>query len=518
MKLVLPSGVLHGSTALTKRSDVQCYLGIPFAESPEGELRFRPPQPVVPWAGELGAKRFGPAAPQNPDPFMTANDYFQPPSSEKDCLNLNVWTPRADAKTRPVMVWIHGGGYIGGSNSSGLNNGAELAATFDVVVVSINYRLGALGYLQLGHLLGDGFADAGNLGVLDQIAALEWVRDNIAAFGGDPQCVTVFGESAGGAAVATLLGTPRAEGLFHRAIVQSGTAERARGLAESEAVTASFLAAAGLTEQTASRLLDMPLEELLAAQLRFTDAFAKGVVGLALPFQPTIDGRVLSELPLDAVRRGVNAGVPLLVGTNRNEASFFTEPMAGDGESVDATEAKIAAVLTEEVSTDARGRAADYKGVLADELGHEPRDRQVLESLLTDRLYRQPTNRLLDARASSTAKTYAYLFTWETPLFDGRMGACHVLDVPFVFRQLDRIEAVSLVGDQPPQQLSDWMSATWVRFADTGVPLAAGLPEWVPYGPSDRSTMELNTRPTLLNDPLAGLRRFWLETAEVSAS
>ncbi|SMG09882.1 carboxylesterase/lipase family protein [Agreia pratensis] len=518
MRLVLASGVIQGSTSLTKRADVQCYLGIPFAASPVGELRFRPPQPVAPWAGELDAKKFGPAAPQNPDPFMTANDYFQPPSSEEDCLNLNVWTPRADALARPVMVWIHGGGYVGGSNSSGLNNGAELAATFDVVVVSINYRLGALGYLQLGHLLGDEFADAGNLGVLDQIAALEWVRDNIAAFGGDPQCVTVFGESAGGAAVATLLGTPRSEGLFHRAIVQSGTAERARGLPESEAITAGFLDAAGLTEQTASRLLDMPLQELLAAQQRFADEFAKGVVGLALPFQPTIDGRVLSELPLDAVRRGVNADVPLLVGTNRNEASFFTEPMSGDGESVEATEAKITAVLAEEFSADASGRAADYEGVLAEELGQQPRSRQMLESLLTDRLYRQPTNRLLDARASGAAKTFAYLFTWETPLFNGRMGACHVLDVPFVFRQLDRIEAVSLVGEHPPQQLSDWMSATWVRFADTGVPVSAALPEWVPYEPSDRSTMELNTQPALLNDPLAGLRRFWLEAAEVSAS
>ncbi|SMQ61732.1 carboxylesterase/lipase family protein [Agreia sp. VKM Ac-1783] len=517
MRLVLASGVVQGSTSLTKRADVQCYLGIPFAASPVGELRFRPPQPVAPWDGELEAKKFGPAAPQNPDPFMTANDYFQPLSSEEDCLNLNVWTPRADARARPVMVWIHGGGYIGGSNSSGLNNGAELAATFDVVVVSINYRLGALGYLQLGHLLGEEYADAGNLGVLDQIAALEWVRDNIAAFGGDPQCVTVFGESAGGAAVATLLGTPRAEGLFHRAIVQSGTAERARSLPESEAITAAFLDAAGMTEQTASRLLDMPLEEVLVAQQRFADSFARGVVGLALPFQPTIDGRVLTELPLDAVARGVNGGVPLLVGTNRNETSFFTEPMSGDGDSAEATESKLAAVFAEELSAET-GDRADYEAVLTDELGREPRDRQVLESLLTDRLYRQPTNRLLAARASSTAETYAYLFTWETPLFDGRLGACHVLDVPFVFRQLHRIEAVSLVGEHPPQQLSDWMSAIWVRFADTGVPTSAALPEWAPYEPDARSTMELNTRPRLLSDPLAGLRRFWLEMAEVSAS
>jgi para-nitrobenzyl esterase len=518
MRITLSSGVVCGSTALTRRADVQCYLGIPFAASPVGALRFRPPQPAQPWSGELDAKRFGPAAPQNPDPFMTANDYFQPPSSELDCLNLNIWTPRADSNGRPVMVWIHGGGYVGGSNSSGLNNGAELAATFDVVVVSINYRLGALGFLQLGHLLGEEFADAGNLGVLDQIAALEWVRDNIAAFGGDPGCVTIFGESAGGAAVATLLGTPRAEGLFHRAIVQSGTAERARGLVESEAVTAAFLEAAGLTEQTASRLLDLPLEQLLAAQQRFADEFSRDVVGLALPFQPTIDGRVLSELPLDAVRRGVNAGVPLLVGTNRNETSLFTEPMSGDGDSALMTEAKLAAVLAEELPADHAERTADYKAVLAAELGREPNERQVLEALLTDRLYRQPTNRLLDARASTSAETYAYLFTWETPLFGGRMGACHVLDVPFVFRQLDRIEAVSLVGNDPPQQLSDWMSATWVRFADTGVPQSAALPEWAQYERDHRSTMELNTQPRLLSDPLEGLRRFWLETAKVSAS
>ena len=504
--------MLQGSTALTKRADVQCYLGIPFAAPPVGPLRFKPPQPVAPWAGVRDAKRFGPAAPQNPDPFLAANDYFQPAIDEADCLNLNVWTPRADDSRRPVLVWIHGGGYVGGSNSTGLNNGAELAATFDVVVVSVNYRLGALGYLALGHLLGEEYADSANLGVLDQITALEWVRDNIAAFGGDPADVTLFGESAGGAAVGTLLGTPRAEGLFRRAIIQSGTAERARDRADAQAQTAAFLTAAGLSPDRAGLLLEWPLDRILAAQSDYVAEFSRDVVGLALPFQPTVDGRLLPQPPLDLIRRGLNADVDLLVGTNLNEASFFTEPMSGPGDDAATVEAKIRRVLDQDLP-DATGEVvAGYRAAVAAAIGHQPTQRQVLESLLTDRLYRQPTNRLLAARAGSAGATYAYLFTWRSPLFDGRLGACHVLEIPFVFRQLHRIEAVSLVGEDAPQALSDWMSAAWVRFADTGIPGSAALPDWLPYGPDQRLTMELNVHPRLREDPLRELREFWTTT------
>ena len=513
MRVIISSGELLGGTALTKRADVQCYLGIPFAAPPIGPLRFRAPQPVAAWEGVLDAHRFRPAAPQNPDPFLAANDYFQPASSEADCLNLNIWTPRADGQSRPVMVWIHGGAYLSGSNSVGVNNGAELAATFDVVVVSINYRLGALGYLDLGHLLGESYQESGNVGILDQIAALQWVRDNILFFGGNPANVTIFGESAGGAAVGTLLGTPRAEGLFHRAIIQSGTAERARDQATSEEATSSFLDAAGLTTATASELLTMSVERILAAQEAFVIDYSRGVVGLPLPFQPTIDGVVLPVMPLEAIRLGTNSRVDLLAGTNLNEASLFTEPMAGDGDSPSIVRQKIERVIQQDHPSGDLTLLESYADAARDSLGKEVNDRQLLEALLTDRLYRQPTNRLLDARATSAGANYAYLFTWLSPLYGGRLGACHVLELPFIFRQLHRIEAVSLVGEHAPQILSDWMSAAWVRFADIGVPGSAALPKWQEYAEPNRLTMELNETPGLRSDPLGRLREFWHEAS-----
>lgn len=502
-------GRLLGGTTLTKRADVQAYLGIPYAAPPIGELRFRPPSPVEAWEGVREAKRFAPAAPQNPDPMLIESGYFVPPTSEKDCLNLNVWTPRADDSRRPVLVWIHGGAYVTGSNSSGYNNGAELAATLDVVVVSINYRLGILGFLHLGHLLGDDYRDSANLAILDQLAALRWVQENIARFGGDPDNVTVFGESAGGAAVGTLLGTPASEGLFRRAIIQSGTADRARSEKESIAVTRAVLEEAGLDESRAAELLTLPVEQILEAQKRVSDRWADHVVGLPLPFQPLVGGEVLPVSPIESIRSGVNSGVDLLVGTNLNEGSFFTEvrPSAtGDERTArQKAESAIAEDFGDALSYD------EYASVLASVLGHDPSENEVLESYLSDRLYRQPTNRLLDARAGSGGDNYAYLFTWPSPLMEGRLGACHALDVPFVFRQLHRIESVSLVGENPPEQLSDWMSVAWTRFAREGRPESAGLPVWPKYTTDSRETMILDLEPRVIADPRAALRELWTE-------
>lgn len=507
------SGLVRGSTTLTRRADVESYLGMPFAAAPVGPLRFRAPQPVEPWTGERDAKRLAPAAPQNPDPVMAAGGFWQPPNDEATCLNLNVWTPKADDRGRPVLVWIHGGAYVTGSNSTGYNNGSELAAALDVVVVSINYRLGALGFLHLEHLLGPDYADAGNLALLDWIAALRWVRENIRAFGGDPDRVTVFGESAGGAAVGTLLGTPAAEGLFSRAIMQSGTAERARSVEDSIAVTEEVLLAAGIDPSRAEQLLDLPVERILAAQAQVVAAHAARVIGLPLPFQPTIDGRVLPVRPLEAVADGLNAGVELLVGTNLNEASFFTE-FARDSADQRTAGQKLRALVSADLDADPDSETAiaavtDYRERLSVLLDADATDEQAFESYLSDHLYRQPTNRLLAARADATAGTYAYLFTWPSPLLDGRLGACHALDVPFVFRQLHRLESASLVGDRPPVELSEWMSGAWVEFARRGAPGAPALPDWPAYDPTTRATMIFDTQPSVVPDPRGSLREFW---------
>lgn len=501
----LGSGSLRGATAPTKSGEVQCYLGVPFAAPPVGALRFRPPAPVEPWPGVRDATRFAPAAPQNPDPFLVAAGLVGPPTSEEECLNLNVWTPRAEAARRPVLVWIHGGAYVSGSNSSGTSNGSELAASLDVVVVAINYRLGVLGFLHLEHLFGDEYRDSGNVAILDHLAALRWVRDNIAAFGGNPENVTIVGESAGGAAVATLLGTPSSEGLFRRAIVQSGTAERARTVEQSIEITSAVLAAAGLDARSADRLRQLPIEDLLSVQQRMADDFGRDAIGLALPFQPVVGGDVVPDFPLAAIRRGVNSHVDLLAGTNLNEASFFTELRPKD----QRTERGMLETL---VAVDFEGSDAPadrYSAAVAADLGTPVTDTHALEAYLSDRVYRQPTNRLLDAREGSIGANYAYLFTWPSPLMGGRLGACHALDVPFVFRQLDGEEAGPLVGDNPPRQLSDSMSEAWTGFARTGTPQAPGLPNWPVYSATRRDTMILDVTPRVQSDPRPMLREFW---------
>lgn len=503
------AGLIRGTTTLTRRADIESYLGVPFAAPPVGELRFQAPRPVEPWTGERDAKRYAPAAPQNPDPTLAAGGFWQPTTDEASCLNLNVWTPRSDDRARPVLVWIHGGAYVSGSNSSGYNNGSELAASLDVVVVSLNYRLGALGFLYLEHLLGESFALSSSAAILDQIAGLEWVRDNIQSFGGDPANVTLFGESAGAAAVGTLLGTPRAQGLFTRAIMQSGTAERARSIDASIDVTAQFLSAAGLTEDDAAALVGMSTADLLAAQAVVGVQHAERVVGLPLPFQPTIDGHVLDRIPLEAIAAGVGSQVELLAGTNLNEASFFTLPRPGADSDAPSTSDRLRALLDSEFGERAGEEGVMYRQELDAELGHAADDDAMLESVLSDTLYRQPTNRLLDARANASAGTFSYLFTWPSPLMEGKLGACHALDVPFVFRQLDRIESASLVGDNPPKQLSEWMSGAWVEFARRGAPQSPALPDWPRYTSEGRKTMILNTEPHVETDPRAGLRRFW---------
>ena len=245
------------------------------------------------------------------------------PWSEVGSLSANVWAPEG-ARDLPVLVWVHGGGYVGGSNSSPRTDGARLAAAEGVVVVALSYRLGVFGFLPAFRELGEGFEDASNLGILDLVTGLEWVRENVAAFGGDPALVTLFGQSAGAAAVATLLGMPRTAGLFRRAILQSGTAERARTPAQAADASARFLHAAGLTAATSRDLLAWPAERVLDAQRAFTEVVAAESVGLPLPYQPVIDGRSIPMLPVDAVRAGVGGDVDLIVGTNLDEGSFAT--------------------------------------------------------------------------------------------------------------------------------------------------------------------------------------------------
>jgi len=507
-RLSTPSGLVHGSSLETGGTTIQRFLGVPYAEPPSGANRFRPPVPLVPWQGVRDCTAPGPAAPQNPEspapPGATPRSW-----SEDGCLNLNIWTPGTDGPARPVMVWIHGGAYLLGANSDGMYDGGRLAAASGAVLVSINYRLGALGFLHLAELLGPGYEDSSNLALLDQLEALRWIRRNIGAFGGDPDNVTIFGESAGAAAIGTLLGMPASEGLFRRAIMQSGTAERYRQPAESARISAVFLDLCGLDRGSAMELPSLPVERLLEAQAALERRIAAESYAVPLPFQPTVGTPSLPAPPLESVRSGVNTEVDLLIGTNLNEGSFAVEmrpPSAGDPAYPERAAAVLAGAGIPAIE------APGYAGALADVLNREPSGKELLEAAIADSVYRQPSNRLLAARRFAARRgaaglTFAYLFTWRSPAMGGKLGACHALDIPFVFRHLAAPEAAFLTRGKAPEALSDTMSRAWAAFAHTGQPAVAGL-AWPEYG-EQRSTLVLDADTRLEDDPRRELRRFF---------
>ncbi|MEW9871355.1 carboxylesterase/lipase family protein [Arthrobacter sp. HS15c] len=499
-----PQGTVRGAALQVGGRTVHTFLGVPYAESP----RFHPPVPVMPWEGVRDCTVPGAMAPQNPDPFTPPSDAFADLWDEDSCLNLNIWTPAPDGARRPVMVWIHGGAYVNGSNNGGMHDGGPLASAADVVVVAVNYRLGAFGFLHLPELLGPEYADSSNVALLDMLEALRWVSRNIGAFGGDPGNVTVFGESAGAAAIGTLLGMPASEGLFGRAIMQSGTAERYRTADESAAVTAEFLRLCGLDAARAGELLDLPAGRLLAAQKALAEAEAGRSFSVPLPFQPTVGTPSLPEPPLDAVRNGRNSAVDLIVGTNLNEGSFAVEMRPVYPSDPPLLEDRVELLLAAFFADPAAARE-QYADALADALGEQPDGTQLLEACLADQLYRQPSNRLLDARAEASGSTFSYLFTWPSPALDGKLGACHALEIPFVFRQLDCREARFLVGTKAPAELSGMISVAWAAFARSGEPTAAGLPRWPSYTTPSRETLVLDVQPRVEADPRSALRTFW---------
>lgn len=500
----IAEGSIRGSTFSAEGREVSCFLGIPYAGSPAGKRRFLPPLPAVGWTGVRDCTVPGPAAPQNPE--VPAPPGRKPRTwSESECLNLNVWTPDVGGSGLPVMVWIHGGAYVSGAGSDAMYDGGNLAGATGTVVVTLNYRLGALGFLHLAELLGPGYEDSSNLALLDQLEALRWVTRNIAAFGGDPTNATVFGESAGAAAVGTLLGMPASQGLFQRAIMQSGTAERYRHPEDSSRISLEFLELCGLDSACAGELLRLPVERLLKAQEKLVQRAAVETFAVPLPFQPTVGTPSLPVPPLESVRNGLNSDVDLLIGTNLNEGSFAVE-MRPNNPLEPSYEHRAAAVLAD--AGTAPGRGGEYAQALAFALGAEPNGKQVLEAAISDTVYRQPSNRLLDARQGSAGKNFSYLFTWRSPALAGKLGACHALDIPFVFRQRSSPDAEFLTRGTAPQSLSDMMSAAWAAFARTGDPATPDSPGWPAYGPG-RRTMILDELPRLEEDPRRELREFW---------
>lgn len=491
-RVVTTQGTLEGTT----HEGYQRFLGIPYAAPPIGANRFRAPQPPAPFEGVFAATSFAPRAPQNPsviEQFLSEGVPIT--TSERDCLALNVWTPRCDDARRPVLFWLHGGAFLVGSSSSPVYSGAGFATAHDVVVVSCNYRLGALGFTNVAAVGGDEFVGSGSVGVQDAAAALRWVREHVALFGGDPGNVTVFGESAGAMSAATLFALPQAEGLFHRAILESGAASVVVSSSASEEHLGELTELLGATSIEELQALDV--EALLGAQ----ETLAHRHRRRGLVFCPVVDGRVLDAVPLDAVRAGRIKDVPLLVGTNLDEWRLFS---AVDPELQSIDDDSLAA----EVSTVFDGDPGVAISTYRKRLGEAPA-KLVYDCFWTDSVFRMPAIRLAEAQAAAGGAASMYLFTWQSPAFGGGLGAFHGLELPFVFDTLSTKSAAAMCGSTAPRALARDMHATWARFAATGETDGGPFGEWPCYDPDRRATMVLDAVPHLEHDPLREERLLW---------
>jgi para-nitrobenzyl esterase len=484
------SGPVEGRT----RQGVLLFAGIPYAAPPTGARRFHPPEPAAPWREVRSARRFGPAAPQRPGTGLTA----APLAWDEDCLTLNVCTPAVDGRARPVLVWIHGGSFRTGKGGIPWYDGGSFARRGDIVTVSLNYRLGALGFGHVGDLGGDDFASSGVAGLLDQIAALAWVRDNIAAFGGDPQRVTVAGESAGAMSVGALLGCPAAKGLFQRAILQSGAAHHvipdasARAIGRELAETLGATSIEALQRAEPDAILDAQ-DRVQTASLERDRGDPNGFGGM--PFQPCIDGLTLPRSPLETIRDGSARDVEVLCGTNLDETTLW-----GYGRFDEERLRRLAARYFGETA----GHALDvYR-----KRRPQASPAEIVIAITTDHLFRIPAIRLCEAHGGTA---YHYLFRWASRAFEGRLGATHALEIPFTFNNLDKPGTAAILGPGPsPQPLADAMHAAWIAFVQRGDPSCEALPEpWPRYDAERRPVMEFGEAIRLRHDPAGTERVLW---------
>lgn len=486
---------------------IMCFKGIPYAAPPVGALRFKPPVKPAPWSGIRDATRFGASAMQKEGAIALApaiREVFSDPAEQpvsEDCLFLNVWTPALDdGGDRPVMVWLHGGAFIAGNGSQPRVDGTNLARKGNVVVVTLNHRLGAFGYLHLAEIGGADYAQSGNAGMLDIVAALEWVRDNIEKFGGDPENVTIFGESGGGAKSCMLMAMPSAQGLFHKAIVQSGPSVETMDVASATETARQVMKEAGVASVAA--LAALPAETLLAAQnavlarisaMSFANRRKQG-------FNPVIDGVTVPGGPFAPAAPEISKNIPLMIGTNKDEMNLFFG-MAPWAEGL--TEEKLPDVARQFLGDRTADIVAAYRAAAPKESA-----RDLVLHIATDQSIRMPSLTIADRKvAQRGAPTYVYLFTWETPVAHGKLGSCHALEIPFVFDNLDKTR---LTGDAPTRGvLADAMSRAWIEFAYKDNPNHGGIPYWPVYNTAERPTMIFDLQCRVENDPLGAQRKAW---------
>ena len=488
--------IRSGRVRGVRRHGLWSFSGIPYAAPPEGTRRWRPPAAPEPWAGIRECDSFGPAAPQSPG-LVEMSLGGEPDEHSEDCLSLNVWTPGLDGVRRPVMVWVHGGSFVSGSGAGALYRGGMLAREGDVVVVTINYRLGLLGFLahpaleEPGQtwLHGEPWSGFGNWGLADQVAALRWVGDHIEAFGGDPGNVTIFGESAGGMSVTALMATPAASGLFHRAIVESGPPKVYS--ADQAAQTAEGLAAHLGVPMTRQALERVPADELVRAAAELGQAGRSDLSGLLM--MPVVDGGLLPSPPDAAVGSGTASRVPLVIGTTRDETTFFAvaNPKL-DSLSEDRLRGWVERLVPDPEAAD-RLISTVREARLSRGEAVAPKDLWVAMS--TEFVFRLPSIRFAEAHAAAAAPgvgTYNYLFTWRSPAFGGVLGSCHALEIPFVFGTVHNpgVQGFS-GGGESAFALSAAMRRDWIAFARSG-----GVERWPIW--------EAVSRPTRVFGPWPG--------------